>query len=70
MKEGVIYDGENGMLVCCKCAGVRAWSGYDSLGNPLVAVTNAHVKEYRKMFGENMRCEKGCTEWRSSRVLK
>ena len=49
------------MIICRKCAGVRASSGYLSSGDPVVAVSKAHAKEFEKFFGEEMRCEKGCT---------
>jgi hypothetical protein len=64
LKAGVLYVGENGMIVCRKCAGVRESSGYLSSGESVVPVSRADAAAYRKLFGEDVRCEKGCTGYR------
>ena len=38
LKEGMLYFGENGMIVCRKCAGVR-----ESSGEGVVPVTQADM---------------------------
>ncbi len=110
LKEGVLYSGENGMIICRKCArlqssqelrpdksryaatpwqaGVRASSGFDpstsyfdrlstlrqaqdrqvrtgSSGNTILALPRSVNAEFKKMFGEDMHCEKGCTVYTS-----
>jgi hypothetical protein len=42
-------------------AGVRESSGYLSSGEGVVPVSQADMETFKKMFGEDMRCEKGCT---------
>ena len=63
LKAGVLYSGENGMIICRKCAGVRESSGYLSSGAPISQITPLDAVEYKKLFGEDIRCEKGCTEY-------
>jgi hypothetical protein len=40
---------------------VRESSGYLSSGEGVVPVSQADMETFKKMFGEDMRCEKGCT---------
>ena len=60
LKAGVLYFGENGMIICSKCAGVR-----ESSGEGVVPVSQADMDAYQKIFREEMRCEKGCTGYAS-----
>jgi hypothetical protein len=64
LKEGVIYSGDNGRLFCRSCAGQTAlYTGRDLSGQKVEAV---HVDEnvlWRKEFGKDMACERGCTKY-------
>ena len=61
LKEGVIYSGDNGRLFCRKCAGMTAlYTGRDLSGQKVEAVPVEDNVEWRKEFGRDMACERGC----------
>jgi len=64
LKDGVIYSADNGMLICKKCAGQSAlYTGRDISGQKVSVVPRSENSAWKKMFGENMACEKGCTRY-------
>ncbi len=64
LKEGVIYSADNGMLICAKCAGQSAlYTGRDISGQEVCAVPRSMNKKWHERTGEDMACEKGCTNY-------
>jgi hypothetical protein len=47
--------------------GVRELSGFLSSGERFIPVCTADAAAYKKFFGEEMKCEKGCKVFKGSR---
>lgn len=60
LKNNVIYNGTNGRMVCKKCAGNVAQSGYDLYGVRLEELTYHANLGWIKEYDEPMKCESGC----------
>ena len=64
LKEGVIYEGDNGRLLCAKCAGQSArFTGFDLSGVEVVPQTDEDAADWLAFFGRPMACEEGCTSY-------
>lgn len=64
LKDGVIYSADNGMLICKKCAGQSAlYTGCDISGQEVVAIPRSENAAWKRFFGEDMTCERGCTSY-------
>ena len=63
LKEGVIYEADNGQLICLKCAGSSAkFTGHDRSGKRVRALNKgADNASWFTMFGKPLACEAGCT---------
>jgi hypothetical protein len=64
LKDGVIYSGDNGELICRKCAGDSAlYTGRDRSGLKVRVVPRSENEAWREFFGKDMTCERGCTSY-------
>lgn len=64
LKPGIIYSGDNGMLICLKCAGMSAkYTGRDLSGQKVLPVPVSETVEWKEMFGKDLSCESGCTTY-------
>lgn len=64
LKAGVIYSGDNGMLICVHCAGMRAkFTGRDLSGHKVRALGSRDAAEWSQTFGTQLTCERGCTKY-------
>ena len=62
MKEGRIYEADNGRLICHKCAGMSArFTGRDISGKRIILMNDADAIVWEIDVGSPMTCEKGCT---------
>lgn len=62
MKDNTIYAGDNGRLICSKCAGYSArTSGVDISGAPVIEMTGADHQAWADAGMGQMTCETGCT---------
>jgi hypothetical protein len=64
LKEGVIYSGDNGQLICRNCAGSSAkYSGRDLSGHRVSPVKRDENAYWFAEFKEDMQCEGGCISY-------
>lgn len=64
LKDGVIYSGDNGRLVCAKCAGESALNtGHDLSGLEMMPCSRIYNEMWRQLAGEDITCEAGCTTY-------
>lgn len=64
LKDGVIYSGDNGMLICKKCASdSELYAGETRSGVKLRAIPQSENQAWRTFFGKDMTCERGCTSY-------
>ena len=64
LKAGVIYSGDNGRLVCCKCAGQSAlYTGHDLSGLEMTPCSKLYNNMWRQLVDKDIACEAGCTTY-------
>ncbi len=64
LEDELIYSGDNGMLICKKCAGQSAlYTGRAISGQEVLAMPLSQNAVWKRFFGEDMTCERGCTSY-------
>lgn len=58
LKEGAIYEGDNGRLMCVDCAGMSAlYTGKDISGRKVRRMAVEDVAEWQAVLSQPMQCE-------------
>ncbi len=67
LKPGIIYEADNGRLICLRCAGMSAkYTGRDISGQRVRKIDLSEDTSWVAEFGTHLACEAGCTSYDSS----